>query len=47
MFRAICNSDICHTIGNVTYIMTEYIRDLFPKNFFMVLDFAGDSTIIK
>ena len=35
MFRAICNSDICHTIGNVTYIMTEYIRDLFPKNFFV------------
>lgn len=35
MFRAICNSDICHTIGNVTYIMTEYVRDLFPKNFFV------------
>lgn len=34
MYTAICNSDIAHTIGNVTYIMTEFIRNTFPKNFF-------------
>lgn len=34
MYSAIANSDVAHTIGNVTFIMTEYLRSLFPEHFF-------------
>lgn len=34
MYTALANADISHTIGNVSFIMLEYIRDLFPENFF-------------
>ena len=34
MYSAIANSDVSHTIGNVTFIMTEYLRSLFPEHFF-------------
>ena len=34
MYSALANTDIAHTIGNVTFIMVEYIRSLFPEHFF-------------
>ena len=34
MYTALANPDMAHTIGNVTFIMTEYLRSLFPENFF-------------
>ena len=34
MYRTIANSSIAHTSGNVTYIMINYLKGLFPENFF-------------
>lgn len=34
MYIANGNPDIAHTMGNATYIMTEFIKDLFPRDFF-------------
>lgn len=34
MYAALANTNIAHTIGNVTFIMVEYLRSLFPENFF-------------
>ena len=34
MYIANGNPDIAHTVGNATYIMTEYIKGLFPRGFF-------------
>jgi hypothetical protein len=34
MYVAKGNTDIAHTIGNATYIMTEYLKGLFARDFF-------------
>ena len=34
MYLAMGNTDIAHTIGNITFIMTEIIKDWFEPNFF-------------
>ena len=34
MYIANGNPDIAHTVGNATYVMTEFLKDLFPRDFF-------------
>lgn len=33
MYAALPNTNIAHSIGNVTFIMVEYLRSLLPENF--------------
>ena len=34
MYKATANGSMAHTVGNVTTLFTEFIKSLFPDNYF-------------
>ena len=40
MNKTVANGSMAHTVGNVTTLFTEFLKSLFPKNYFQYVHIA-------